>query len=47
MVLPFTPAGHAIGFVPLPVPFVAFVTLVTATYLALVESVKRFLLRRL
>ena len=39
--LPFTPVGAALGFVPLPPVFFAFLALATATYLLLVEFVKR------
>jgi len=43
--LPFMPFAAALGFVPLPAPFFVFLTLVTVTYLAVVEVVKRWLLR--
>jgi Mg2+-importing ATPase len=45
MALPFTPAAPALGFVPLPAGFFAFLAVVTVAYLALVEAVKRRLLR--
>ncbi|HVY45408.1 MAG TPA: magnesium-translocating P-type ATPase, partial [Minicystis sp.] len=45
VVLPFTPAASWLGFVPLPAGFFAFVVVATATYLALVELVKRRLFR--
>jgi Mg2+-importing ATPase len=40
-VLPFTPFGADLGFVPLPPMFFAFLAAATATYLLLVELVKR------
>jgi Mg2+-importing ATPase len=40
-VLPFTPIGADLGFVPLPLPFFAFLAAATATYLLLVQAVKR------
>src|SRR5579872_131342 len=46
LILPVTPAAPALGFVPLPPSFLAFVAVATATYLALVEVAKRFLVRR-
>src|SRR5581483_7154305 len=39
--LPFTPVARPLGFVPLPPAFFLFLALATATYLALVEAVKR------
>jgi Mg2+-importing ATPase len=47
MILPFTPMAPALGFVPLPASFFAFLLFATATYLVLVEMVKRRLLGRL
>jgi Mg2+-importing ATPase len=41
VVLPFTPLAGPLGFVPLPAAFFAFLAGTTATYLALVEVVKR------
>jgi Mg2+-importing ATPase len=41
VVLPFTPLGADFGFVPLPPLFFAFLVAATATYLLLVEIVKR------
>jgi Mg2+-importing ATPase len=41
VVLPFTPLGADFGFVPLPPVFFAFLAIATATYLLLVELVKR------
>lgn len=40
-VLPFTPAGAELGFIPLPPTFFAFLAVATLTYLLLVELVKR------
>jgi len=40
-VLPFTPFGADLGFIPLPPMFFAFLAAATATYLLLVELVKR------
>jgi len=46
-VIPFTSLGQVLGFTPLPVGFFLFLSAITATYLVLVELVKRKLLRRL
>ena len=46
-VLPFTPIAATLGFVPLPASYFAFVAIVTATYLVLVEVVKHRVVRRL
>ncbi len=46
LLLPYTPAASALGFVPLPAPFYAFLLGVVGTYLCLVQVVKRRLLRR-
>ena len=40
-VLPFTPIGADLGFIPLPPLFFAFLAVATATYMLLVEGVKR------
>jgi P-type Mg2+ transporter len=45
--LPFTKLGGVLGFTPLPVGFFLFLVFATATYLLLVEVVKRRLMRRL
>jgi len=45
LVLPFLPVAPALGFVPLPAAYFAFLALATLTYLALVEAVKRIALR--
>jgi Mg2+-importing ATPase len=42
--LPYSPLADPLGFVPLPVEYLLFVLATTATYLALVEIVKRRLL---
>jgi Mg2+-importing ATPase len=47
LVLPYSPLAGLLGFVPLPSLFFAFLTLFTVTYLALVEIVKRRLMRKL
>jgi Mg2+-importing ATPase len=44
--LPLTPLGAWFGFVALPASFFAFVVLATVAYLALVELVKRAVVRR-
>lgn len=46
VVLPFTPLGTLIGFVPVQPLFLCFVAFMTVTYLALVEVVKRRLMRK-
>jgi Mg2+-importing ATPase len=46
-VLPFTKLGVVLGFAPLPAGFLLFIVLATATYLLLVQVVKRRLMRRL
>ncbi|MGZ3672214.1 MAG: magnesium-translocating P-type ATPase, partial [Bdellovibrionota bacterium] len=45
MLLPISPFAKALGFVPLPVTFFAFLGVVTVTYLSLVELVKRHLMK--
>jgi Mg2+-importing ATPase len=45
--LPFTPLASALGFVPLPPAYFVFLVAATATYLVLVEAVKRRLIGRL
>jgi Mg2+-importing ATPase len=47
LLLPLTPLREALGFAPLGAGFVAFVAVVTAAYLALVETVKRRVMPRL
>ncbi len=46
LLLPFTPLGPVLGFVPLPPGYFVFLAVATLTYLALVEMVKRPLMRR-
>lgn len=46
VLLPFTPLARALGFVPLPVPYFLFLAVATASYLLLVQLVKRRLLGR-
>jgi Mg2+-importing ATPase len=45
LTLPFLPLAAALGFVPLPASFFAYVAAVVVAYLALVEVVKRRLVR--
>ncbi len=45
--LPFTPLAATLGFVPLPGAYFVFLGGMTVTYLALVELVKRRLMRKL
>ena len=45
--LPYTRLGSVVGFTPLPLSFLLFITVASATYLLLVEVVKRRLMRRL
>lgn len=47
LALPWTPLAGPLGFVALPPAFFAFLVLVVATYLALVQLAKRALARRL
>ena len=44
--LPYSPFAGALGFVPLPAAYLAFVVAATVAYLALVEGVKQIVLRR-
>jgi P-type Mg2+ transporter len=45
--LPFTVLAHPLGFAPVSGAFLAFVAIATATYLLLVETAKRRLMRNL
>lgn len=45
VVLPYTPLASLLGFVPLPATYLLFVAAATVMYLALVEFVKRRVLR--
>src|SRR5207248_8905856 len=47
VILPFTPLAATLGFVPLPGAYFVFLGGATATYLILVELVKRRLMRKL
>lgn len=47
ILLPFLPTAHLLGFVPLPADYFAFLIVATGVYLALVEVVKRKLMKRL
>lgn len=46
VILPFSPLGPILGFVPLPLSYFVFLAVATATYLLLVELVKRRLMRK-
>jgi len=46
VVLPFTPLGALLGFVPLPGKYFAFLGVATAAYLAMVEWAKRVVMPR-
>ena len=46
IVLPFSPLANFLGFVPLPLDFFLFLTLLTVTYLLVVQVAKRRLMRR-
>jgi P-type Mg2+ transporter len=46
VLLPYTSVAASFGFVPLPSEYLVFVVAATASYLALVEVVKRSLLKR-
>jgi Mg2+-importing ATPase len=46
LLLPFTPVARMIGFVPLPPAFLGFLVVVVATYLLLVECIKRHFYRK-
>ena len=47
MLLPFTPLAAPLGFTPLPALYFLFLAAMIATYLLLVEVVKRWLMRRM
>ena len=47
VLLPFSPLGPILGFVPLPFTYFVFLAAATVTYLLLVELVKRRLMRNL
>lgn len=46
LVLPFTPLAGGLGFVPLPGLYFLFLAAMTLTYLLLVESVKRWVMKK-
>ena len=46
VVLPFSPLAGILGFVPLPFSYFVFLGAATATYLLLVELVKRHLMKK-
>lgn len=46
VILPFSPLASILGFVPLPVSYFVFLGAATATYLLLVELVKRRLMKK-
>lgn len=46
LILPWTPLGTLFGFTPLPPAFYAVLVLMVAVYLALVQGLKRWALRR-
>lgn len=47
VVLPFTPAAHALGFVPLSAPFIGILALVVVAYLVLIQLVKMTFMKSL
>lgn len=47
VILPFSPLGPILGFVPLPFSYFAFLTAATITYLLIVEFVKRHLMKKM
>ena len=46
VVLPYTPLGNLLGFIPLPMPLLGAITFLAATYLLLVQAVKSWFYRR-
>jgi P-type Mg2+ transporter len=44
--VPYTPIGHLLKFVPLPLPLLGAIALLTVTYLLLVQGVKTWFYRR-
>lgn len=47
LIIPYTPIAPLLGFTPLPVAYIGYVVGATLTYLALVEVVKRLIVRGL
>jgi Mg2+-importing ATPase len=46
VVLPYTPLGSLLGFIPLPAPLLGAIAFLSATYLLLVQAVKSWFYRR-
>jgi Mg2+-importing ATPase len=46
VVLPYTPLGSLLGFIPLPIPLLGAIALLSITYLLLVQIVKSWFYRR-
>jgi P-type Mg2+ transporter len=46
VVLPYTPLGGLLGFIPLPVPLLGAIAFLAVTYLLLVQAVKSWFYRR-
>jgi Mg2+-importing ATPase len=46
VVLPYTPLGSLLGFVPLPTPLLGAIAFLAVTYLLLVQAVKTWFYRR-
>jgi Mg2+-importing ATPase len=46
VLLPYTPLAGPLGFTPLPLAYLTYVAIATATYLLLVEAVKRAVMKR-
>ena len=46
VVLPYTPLGSLLGFIPLPVPLLGAIAFLAVTYLLLVQAVKSWFYRR-
>jgi Mg2+-importing ATPase len=46
VVLPYTPLGRLLGFIPLPVPLLGAIAFLAVTYLLLVQAVKSWFYRR-
>jgi Mg2+-importing ATPase len=44
--LPYTPLGAVLGFIPLPLSLLGAILLLTLTYLFLVQAVKTWFYRR-
>jgi hypothetical protein len=46
VMLPYTPLGSLLGFIPLPVPLLGAIAFLAVTYLLLVQAVKSWFYRR-